>query len=89
MITVNVEYIFFIFETTMSISSNETTAKFVIFFGFLTRFSSTILLIFKFNESMFLLRSTSFAISRNVRSISDKLFDSERLFFYRSFVASQ
>jgi hypothetical protein len=77
--TVNVEYIFFIFETTMSIFNDETTARFAIFFDFLTRFSSTILLIFKFDELMFLLRSTSSAMSRNVRSISDKSFDSERL----------
>jgi hypothetical protein len=89
-ITANVEYIFFIsfefvfFETTMSInemSSNKTTTRFAIFFDFLTRFSSTILLIFKFDESMFLLRSTSSAMSRSVQSISDKLFDSERLSF--------
>jgi hypothetical protein len=65
----------------MSISSDEKTAKFAIFFDFLTRFSSKILLIFKFDESMSLLRSTSFAMSRNVRSISDKSFDSERLSF--------
>jgi hypothetical protein len=89
-ITVNVEYIFFIsfafvfFETIMSInemSSDETTARFAIFFDFLTLFFSTILLIFKFDESMFLLRSTSSAILRNVSSIFDKSFDSERLFF--------
>jgi hypothetical protein len=83
--TANVEYIFFIsfefafFEATMS--SGEATARFVIFFDFLTRFSSTILLTFKFDESMFLLRSTSSVMSRDVRSISDKSFDSERLFF--------
>jgi hypothetical protein len=79
----NVEYIFFIsfefvfFETT--ISSDAT--RFAVCFDFLTRLSLMILLTFNFNESMFLLRSTSFAMSRNVRSISDKLFDNERLSF--------
>jgi hypothetical protein len=62
-------------------SNDEATTRFAIFFDFLTRFSSTILLTFKFNESMFLLRSTSSAMSRNVRSISDKSFDSEKLSF--------
>jgi hypothetical protein len=62
-------------------SHDETTTRFAIFFDFLIRFSSTILLIFKFDESMFLLRSTSFTMLRDVRSISDKSFDSERLFF--------
>jgi hypothetical protein len=65
----------------MLMSSDETTARFAIFFDFLTRFSSTILLIFKFDESMFLLRSTNSAMSRDVRLIFDKSFDSERLFF--------
>jgi hypothetical protein len=62
-------------------SSDETTARFAIFFDFLTRLSSMILLTFNFDESMFLLRSTSSAMSRSVRSISNKSFDSERLSF--------
>jgi hypothetical protein len=88
-ITANVEYIFFIsfefvfFETIMSsdatMSSDET--RFAVCFDFLIHLFSMILLTFNFNESMFLLRSTSFAMSRDVRSISDKSFDNERLFF--------
>jgi hypothetical protein len=62
-------------------SNDETTTRFAIFFDFLTRFSSTILLTFKFDESMFLLRSTSSAMLRKIQSISDKSFDSERLSF--------
>jgi hypothetical protein len=62
-------------------SNDEATARFAIFFDLMTCFSSTILLIFKFDETMFLLRSTSSAMSRDVRSISDKSFDSERLSF--------
>jgi hypothetical protein len=65
----------------MSMSSDETIARFAIFFDFLTRLFSTILLTFNVNESMFLLTSTSSAMSRDVQSISDKSFDSERLFF--------
>jgi hypothetical protein len=79
--TANVEYIFFIFETTMSISNDETTARFAIFFDFLTRLSSMILLTFNFDESIFLLKSTNSAMSRNVRSISNKSFDRKRLSF--------
>jgi hypothetical protein len=62
-------------------SSDETTARFAIFFDYLTRLSSMILLTFNFDELMFLLRSASSAMSRDVRSISDKSFDKERLFF--------
>jgi hypothetical protein len=62
------------------VSSDAT--RFAVCFDFLTRLSSTTLLTFKLNESMFLLKSmTSLTMSRNVRSISDKSFDSERLFF--------
>jgi hypothetical protein len=81
--TVNVEYIFFIsfefvfFETTMS----SDATRFAVCFDFLTRLSSTILSTFNFNELMFLLKSTSSAMSRDIRSISDKSFDSERLSF--------
>jgi hypothetical protein len=79
----NVEYIFFIsfefafFETTMS----SDATRFAVCFDFLIRLSSIILLTFNFNESMFLLRSRNSAISRDVRSISDKSFDNERLSF--------
>jgi hypothetical protein len=79
----NVEYIFFIsfefafFEMTMS---NNAT-RFAVYFDFLTRLSSMILLTFNFNESIFLLKSKDSAMSRDVRSISDKLFDNERLSF--------
>jgi hypothetical protein len=54
-------------------------ARFVVCFDFLTRLSSMILLTFNFNESMFLLRDS--AMSRDVRSISDKSFDNEKLSF--------
>jgi hypothetical protein len=73
--TANVEYIFFIFETTMS----SDATRFAVCFDFLTRLSSMILLTFNFDESMFLLKSS--AMSRDVRSISDKSFDNERLSF--------
>jgi hypothetical protein len=81
--TVNVEYIFLIsfefvfFETTMS----SDAMRFAVYFDFLTRLSSMIVLTFNFNELMFLLRSTNSAMSRDVRSISDKSFDNERLSF--------
>jgi hypothetical protein len=81
--TANVEYIFFIsfefvfFETT--ISSDVT--RFAICFDFLIRLSSTILLTFNFEELMFLLKSTSSAMLKDVRLIFDKSFDNERLFF--------
>jgi hypothetical protein len=91
MMIANVEYIFFIsfeftfFEATMSsdatISSDAT--RFAVCFDFLTRLSSMILLIFNFDESMFLLRDS--AMSRDVRSISDKSFDNERLSFFARF----
>jgi hypothetical protein len=85
--TANVEYIFFIsfeftfFETIMS--SNATMSsdatRFAVCFDFLTRFSSMILLTFNFDELMFFLRDS--AISRDIRSISDKSSDNERLSF--------
>jgi hypothetical protein len=76
MIIVNFEYIFFI------MSNNAKTVKFEVFFDFLTRLSSTILLTFNFNESMFLLKSMiNLIMSRSIRSISNRLFDNERLFF--------
>jgi uncharacterized membrane protein (DUF485 family) len=81
--TANIEYIFFIsfefvfFETTMS---NDATSI-AVCFDFLTLLSSIILLTFNFNESIFLLRSTNFAMLKDVRWISDKSFDNERLFF--------
>jgi hypothetical protein len=81
MMTANVEYIFFIsfefvfFEATMS----SDATRFAVYFDFLTRLFSMILLTFSFDESMFLLRSS--AMSRDVRSISDKSFDNERLSF--------
>jgi hypothetical protein len=73
--TANVEYIFFIFETTMS----NDAMRFAVCFDFLTRLFSMILLTFNFNESMFLLKDS--AMSRDVRLISDKSFDNERLSF--------
>jgi hypothetical protein len=76
MMTANVQYIFFI------ALDDAKTVRFEIFFDFLTRLSSTKLLTFNFNESMFLLKSmTNFTMSKKVRSISNKLFDSERLSF--------
>jgi hypothetical protein len=83
MMIANVEYIFFIlfefvfFETTMS----SDATRFAVCFDFLTRLSSMILQKFNFDESMFLLRSRNSAMSRNVRSISDKSFNNERLSF--------
>jgi hypothetical protein len=58
--------------------SSDAT-RFAVCFDFLTRLSSMILLTFNFDESIFLLRDS--AMSRDVRSISDKSFDNERLFF--------